>query len=1215
MGRPILRYVNTPIESEVRLVLDGSTEKGVGRDPHSNAAGYNSDGKRNRALYLPTLPNWSALSVRRILRVELIAWPAVWKYVVEGTDPKSNVRRVTEAWKRGRDTDPATDAPTKWPGPNVESAQEVDGEFWLKWPGGGAYPPNPENLSSPVAIDVTNLAVWWAPAAVLGPQGTARASSKPNYGIVVAAARDDWTNTPGYTGTDGDVELRTVDSKYPPYLRWAYYDNLAPNAPTVFSPKTADGGGYRVVSTASGLLIPTSHTFNDPDLDDDEAPGPRTDYMTGSDYRLRSGSTVIVERHVPIGGTGTRRTTYSIPVPPAYRNDPLEWSVADYDKDGILGDWLAWQKVRPNAKPTLAADQISIDRKSQSPAFTVRLRDSDPGATIAEVDGVRIRIERILPNGGVKGMTPGDDWHNTSGGTVAVVDSESADLPYGERVRGFVQIRDQWGGTSPAEGEPGAMDWIYWTPQPRRGPTVDPDDDSYKHLSRRPAWTITYGENFTGVAVTVADSISDDESELDGTTLYDVDESDPITFSSRASYVLTYPERGTAGVDDLSFGDKVFLTVAVRLAASGEWTPRAGPYPAVIVAMPDAPFWNLVRDDGTSVPLFADTTVTSDSLDPDVVVPYTDDDISERSFDEIPVWRSIEIRNAVDSSLRARIVRRLYAFEDTFRLASILPLDEPAGALTPAASGWTAGAGTHALTYSATAAAAGQTKSLRTVVTAQPASTVVDLGPATARGALYTDLSGVTTLSVWRRLDGTLTNLTALRLRLHMAGNDANTRDYTIATSATGTGSLDEVSIDLASPAASAGTQNLAAVHRISLVWIASGSLNATAYVSRLGIDDLLVSQTTYRLGAKYADDNTEGEWGAEGAVSLKASIRPVLAWGTAPNSADPTPTIEYDYAGETDQASYALEIFRRRGLFDLLAERPGALLFWPLDENAGTTATDASGNGRDGTIVGAPTLGADGVTGDDRTAIAFTAAGQYVSIADAVALRPASFAFAYLLDIATLADAAYLVRKTDGADGSWYLATGTGGATHRGLIFAVRTGAGTWTTIGRWPPDGTDPTLANWYLVVGTFDGSANEGNLYVADVTAEGDPIAYDAAGLETGAPVSASAGVYYDTPGALEVGVRGGGASVTGQMFEFVGRSVEADEVAAIAGEIPETIRDERIYPPAGDDLVYVEDVEPDGSTVSVPVPAATLDDSATYWPRITSVDSDDLATVLE
>lgn len=1205
-----LKTKTSPITKEVRLVLDGSTAKGAGRDPHSNAAGYNTDGKRNRMVYLPLFVDGFFADMKRIVSVDLVGSPAVWKYVVAGTLPKSDVRRATASWKRGRQEDPSADNATKWPGPTVESTDQVADAIWLKDPGGGAYPPSPENIFY-VAIDVTDLASWWAPKGVLGRTGNPRASSKANFGIVIASAADDWTDSPGYTATASDVELRTVDSKYPPFLRWSYYDNLPPEAPTTFSPKTTDPTGtpaYTVVNSASGLVIPVSFSLNDPDLATNQDPGPSTDYLSGYVLRLFSGSSIIWTKTVAISGTRARSASYDIPVPLAYRNAALKWSVATYDKDGNLGGWLTPQLVRPNAKPTLVAGQVSIDTHSQSPTVTVRLRDKDPGATIRETDGVRIRIEEVLSGGGVKGYTPGDDWHDTSGGTTAAVASGSADIPWGHRVRLFVQVRDQYAGTSPAEGEPGAMDWIYFTPRPLRGPTsVTPSDDSYKHQSRTPSVTVANASNFDAIAYTFASELSDDGSELAGTTLSDVDEDDPLTFSSRASYALVYGA-GDTDEETLSFGDEIYFTVAVRVAATQEWTLRGGPYTAVIDALPESPLWNLVRDDGTTDPLFDDPTETSDSLDPDVEVPFVDDDYTVRSFAELPKWRSLEIRNAVDNSLRARIVRRLYAFEDRFRLATILPFDSPDSAL-PSGSGWTAGAGTHALSYDSTIVQRG-THSLKTVVTAQPSSTVVDLGPATALGTLYTNLSDVATLEIYRRIDGTITNLTALRLRLHMAGSDANTRDYTIATSATTTGALAKVSIDLASPNATSGTQNLAAVHRISLVWIASGSLTATAYVDALAISDLLVSQSEYRLSAKYADDNTENAWGGAGAVTLKASIRPVLAWSTAPNDADPTPTIAYDYTGETDQATYELDIFRRRGLYDLLAERPDALLVWPLDESSGTTATDASGNARDGTITGSPALGVDGVTADDRTAISFTAANKYVTIPDAAALRPTSFAFSVLVRFATLADDAYIVRKTDGSSGSWYLKTGTGGATYRGLVFAVRTAVGTWTTIGRWPADGTDPALSTWYLVVGTFDDATKTGNLYVANVDDEADPIAYDAAGAVTEAGVSAPAGVFYSSSAALEVGVRGGGASVRAQMFAFLGRAIDgADEVSAINAEILETIRDELVY-----DGEPVESVVASGATVSVPGPAGVLVDTATYSATITSTDADGLETEL-
>lgn len=51
----------------------------------------------------------------------------------------------------------------------------------------------------------------------------------------------------------------------------------------------------------------------------------------------------------------------------------------------------------------------------------------------------------------------------------------------------------------------------------------------------------------------------------------------------------------------------------------------------------------------------------------------------------------------------------------------------------------------------------------------------------------------------------------------------------------------------------------------------------------------------------------------------------------------------------------------------------------WPLDETAGTTAPDASGNGHDGTLVNAPVWSA----GPGRSFLAFNGTDQYVDVAD----------------------------------------------------------------------------------------------------------------------------------------------------------------------------------------------------------------------------------------
>lgn len=60
----------------------------------------------------------------------------------------------------------------------------------------------------------------------------------------------------------------------------------------------------------------------------------------------------------------------------------------------------------------------------------------------------------------------------------------------------------------------------------------------------------------------------------------------------------------------------------------------------------------------------------------------------------------------------------------------------------------------------------------------------------------------------------------------------------------------------------------------------------------------------------------------------------------------------------------------------EVLADSP--LLYWRLGDASGTTATDSSGNGRNGTYVGSPTLGATGLlTSDADTAVNFDGAND----------------------------------------------------------------------------------------------------------------------------------------------------------------------------------------------------------------------------------------------
>ena len=63
-----------------------------------------------------------------------------------------------------------------------------------------------------------------------------------------------------------------------------------------------------------------------------------------------------------------------------------------------------------------------------------------------------------------------------------------------------------------------------------------------------------------------------------------------------------------------------------------------------------------------------------------------------------------------------------------------------------------------------------------------------------------------------------------------------------------------------------------------------------------------------------------------------------------------------------------------------VLADSPRA--YWRLGEASGTSAADASGNGRTGSYVASPTLGVPGaLTGDSNTAVGFNGSSQYVNV------------------------------------------------------------------------------------------------------------------------------------------------------------------------------------------------------------------------------------------
>ena len=84
-------------------------------------------------------------------------------------------------------------------------------------------------------------------------------------------------------------------------------------------------------------------------------------------------------------------------------------------------------------------------------------------------------------------------------------------------------------------------------------------------------------------------------------------------------------------------------------------------------------------------------------------------------------------------------------------------------------------------------------------------------------------------------------------------------------------------------------------------------------------------------------------------------------------------------------------EFGRRRRTYSssVLADSP--LAYWRLGESSGSTAADASGNGRTGSFLNTPTLGTGGaLTSDSNTAVGFNGTDEYVTVPYAAALNPA---------------------------------------------------------------------------------------------------------------------------------------------------------------------------------------------------------------------------------
>jgi len=212
----------------------------------------------------------------------------------------------------------------------------------------------------------------------------------------------------------------------------------------------------------------------------------------------------------------------------------------------------------------------------------------------------------------------------------------------------------------------------------------------------------------------------------------------------------------------------------------------------------------------------------------------------------------------------------------------------------------------------------------------------------------------------------------------------------------------------------------------------------------------------------------------------------------------------------------------------EVLADSP--LAYYRLGEASGTTMTDSSGNGRNGTYSGGVTLGVAGLlTGDANTAADFNGSTQYGDITDGAWMDVTTVTLEAWIKPDDLSALRFIVARDlgnfDGDNGRfWHLRVTSDGKPE--LIFWASDGGSAQFVTGP-----TALTVGTRYHLAGTYDGSV--GRLYV-----NGSQVA--TASASGAIPILPNAAV-----------IRVAGSPPGGQFFDGV-----IDEVAIYSGALSAT-----------------------------------------------------------